>query len=150
MIKATTAQEVIDEVKLHGLNTDINNLNKIADIFGHSTEQTLLELAKHHKETFFLICVNIWDIDHIVQYYNNAFHIPYQILMVENQKLLQEKEELQEDNSILFNRFESEKTTNANLQHKIMHLETEVCRLKVLAFDQNETIESLKQLHCNE
>ena len=41
----TTAADLISEVALHGLSTELNDLNRAADIFGRASIKELIALA---------------------------------------------------------------------------------------------------------
>lgn len=87
-----TAAELIKEVQLNGLSTDIDDLNRAADIFGRSPVKELVTLAndigrnnddgepdpkgswssdrKPTRDTFYLIAKYIWSFEDVTRFWN--------------------------------------------------------------------------------
>ena len=65
-----TAKELIADVKAHGFNTDIENICRAQDIFGHSSVEELAALANENQNTFYMILFKIWNWREATTFYN--------------------------------------------------------------------------------
>lgn len=78
-----TAKELIQDVMAHGLSTDVNDICRVQDIFGHSTIEELVELANDdnqaankagrnhsYQSTFYSIAFHIWNWEQATRFYN--------------------------------------------------------------------------------
>lgn len=87
-----TAADLIKEVQMHGLSLNQEDLNRAADIFGHSTVDELVSLAndigrenvygepdpkgtwssgrRETRSTFYQIASNIWSFEDVTRFWN--------------------------------------------------------------------------------
>lgn len=67
-----TAEDMLREVKMHGLSTAQEDLNRVADIFGNSTVGALDLLANNvdWHETFYFVLSDIWNWREVVRFFN--------------------------------------------------------------------------------
>lgn len=114
----TTAADLVREVKMHGLSTEQDDLNRAADIFGHSTVEELDELANNigrldkdgkpdpngswsggvaTRDTFYFILFKIWNWEEATRFWNQHSNEELKKLRKENEDLTLENEENAED-----------------------------------------------------
>ena len=78
-----TAKELVQEVMAHGISTDVNDICRAQDIFGHSSVDALVELANDdaqvankrgsntsYQSTFYSILFHIWNWEQATNFYN--------------------------------------------------------------------------------
>lgn len=67
--KIKTARELVTHVRAHCMNTELENINRAADILGNSTESELASVANEDKDTFFLIAKFTWSMPQCIDFY---------------------------------------------------------------------------------
>lgn len=72
-----TAKDLVLTVMVKGLSTDLNDICRAQDIFGHSTVSELVSLANnetgcrfHTRDTFYFILFKIWHYEDAVRFWN--------------------------------------------------------------------------------
>lgn len=78
-----TAKELVQEVMAHGISTDVNDICRAQDIFGHSSVDALVALANDdaqaankrgvnqgYQSTFYSILFHIWSWEQATNFYN--------------------------------------------------------------------------------
>ena len=68
-----TPADLIVEVKMHGLSTEQEDINRAADIFGHASIEELAELANGRPETsskFYFIAYQVWGWEQATRFFN--------------------------------------------------------------------------------
>ncbi len=79
--KIKTPKELIEEVKLHGLNTETVNICRAQDIFGNAPISDLVELAHKEHDKFYFVLFSIWNWEDATKFYNEHSNPQYAKLM---------------------------------------------------------------------
>ncbi len=141
----TSISELIKIVRNGGINTDIECINKYADIIGCKSMEQLKEGAYEDKSTFFFLLRYVWNMQDILSFYNNYCNERIRELEEGYQKMLDLEaqnnmnlESITNLNTIIQNKNDKERdliSNNIKLGNKIAGLETELMRLKAKLFD---------------
>lgn len=159
-----TATAMVKEVQMHGLSTNQDDLNRVADIFGNSTIEELVALAndigrnnangepdpkgsfssgrKPTRGTFYSIISHIWNWEEVTQFWNFYTNPEHKKL----NELRSSVDELKYDIKTLEGQLESSrveaKASELKAQKEIdrlgveLHLrDTEIMRLKAELYD---------------
>jgi hypothetical protein len=137
--------ELIKVVLNGGINTDIECINKYADIIGCKSMDELETGAREDKATFFFLLRHVWNMVDILEFYNNYCNDSMLHLIEENQRL----QELECQNKKYLENIENLKIIIKNMDEKarqhiehnikssnrITELENELLRLKAKLYD---------------
>jgi hypothetical protein len=67
----TTATLLLEEVKVHGVPTDIEEINSLADVIGNMTIQQLEQAFDMNRDLTLFILKSVWNIQDVINFYNN-------------------------------------------------------------------------------
>lgn len=138
---------LVKEVQAHALSTKLEDLNRAADIIGHSPVDELVVMAREPKTsgTLFLILKNVWNLEEVIRFWNNYVN-PEREKLEKLEKLAKAAEKnaanLKAKNEALTAErneyWESLSAARAQLEaseHRTQQAEAEIMRLKAMLFD---------------
>lgn len=79
--KIKTPKELIEEVKQHGLNTEMVNICRAQDIFGNAPISDLVILANEEHDKFYFVLFSIWNWQDATKFYNEHSNPQYAKLL---------------------------------------------------------------------
>ena len=70
--KISSAAEMVREIRMHGLSIDTEDLCRVQDIVGHSTEEQLTDLAANTdtRGAFYMMLFDIWNYEDAARFWN--------------------------------------------------------------------------------
>lgn len=138
---------LVKEVQAHALSTKLEDLNRAADIIGHSPVDELVVMAREPKVsgTLFLILKNVWNLEEVIRFWNNYVN-PEREKLEKLEKLAKTAEKnaanLKAKNEALTAErneyWESLSAVRAQLEaseRRTQQAEAEIMRLKAMLFD---------------
>jgi len=153
---STSMKDLLALVRIHGINTELECTNKLADIIGCKTVDELKEAAESDKPTFFFVLRYIWNMQDILNFYNNNCNSTMEALQGEVEDLFTLNNTLKAANNTLQNTVTYLRADNEDLKkklaeytqkvtenyinliasdNKIKAMEDELVRLKAKLFD---------------
>lgn len=144
--KIESAAALVNEARLHGFSTKCEDVIRAQDIFGHSTEEQLSDLATGKDSlTFYLILKNIWDTERVFRFWNQHNNPEHEQLMkarkVVNglEKDLNEAQmaydSLNKKHEELYKQFDVKSQTLEHMKEKVGRMELEIMSLKAKLYD---------------
>jgi hypothetical protein len=141
----TTATLLLEEVKAHGVPTDVDGINLLADVVGHMTQIQLHEASEMSPEQTLFILKSVWNILDVINFYITEIGLEQpQVVQARIDTLIHEHNDLlQRKDQEILKREQKQQESNVLItlqEQTIKDLKEEVMRLKARLWDMGELI----------
>ncbi len=143
--KIKTPKELIDEVKVHGLNTESVNIARAQDIFGRANYLDLADLANEEPQNFYMVLFTIWNWEDATNFYNENSNRKYINAMEAEKELEKIRQEVKSAGETLAEseeRYKAEQKDRIKAEEasalatvRIVELEKKITELKAKLYD---------------